>query len=29
MARRQRYVSYLMAGAIGVIAFLMAAKPGA
>ncbi len=29
IARRQRYVSYLMAGAIGVIAVLMAAKPGA
>jgi hypothetical protein len=26
-ARRQRYVSYLMAGAIGVIAFLMSTKP--
>lgn len=29
LARRQRYVSYLMAGAIGTIAFLMTAKPGA
>lgn len=29
LARRQRYISYLMAGAIGTIAFLMAAKPGA
>ena len=27
-ARRQRYVSYLMAGAVGLIAFLMSAKPG-
>jgi hypothetical protein len=27
-ARRQRYVSYLMAGAVGMIAFLMSAKPG-
>lgn len=26
-ARRQRYVSYLMAAAIGVIAFLMTSKP--
>ena len=26
-ARRQRYLSYLMAGAIGLIAFLMMAKP--
>jgi len=26
-ARRQRYVSYVMAGAIGVIAFLMSTKP--
>jgi hypothetical protein len=26
-ARRQRYVSYLMAGLIGTIAFLMSAKP--
>jgi hypothetical protein len=26
-ARRQRYVSYLMAGAIGIIAFLMSTKP--
>lgn len=28
-ARRQRYVSYLMAAAVGLIAFLMSAKPGA
>lgn len=28
-ARRQRYLSYLMAGAIGVIGWLMMAKPGA
>jgi uncharacterized membrane protein len=28
-ARRQRYVSYLMAGLVGVIGFLMSAKPGA
>lgn len=28
-ARRQRYVSYLMAGGIGLIAWLMMAKPGA
>jgi hypothetical protein len=28
-ARRHRYVSYLMAGAIGVIGWLMMAKPGA
>jgi hypothetical protein len=27
-ARRQRYVSYAMAGAVGLIAFLMSAKPG-
>jgi hypothetical protein len=27
-ARRQRYVSYFMAGAVGIIAFLMSAKPG-
>lgn len=27
-ARRQRYVSYLMAGLVGVIGFLMSAKPG-
>jgi hypothetical protein len=27
-ARRQRYVSYVMAGAVGIIAFLMSAKPG-
>jgi len=27
-ARRQRYVSYVMAGAVGLIAFLMSAKPG-
>jgi hypothetical protein len=27
-ARRQRYLSYLMAGAVGLIAFLMSAKPG-
>lgn len=26
-ARRQRYVSYLMAGLVGVIGFLMSAKP--
>jgi uncharacterized oligopeptide transporter (OPT) family protein len=26
-ARRQRYVSYIMAGAVGLIAFLMSAKP--
>jgi hypothetical protein len=26
-ARRQRYVSYVMAGAIGVIAFLMSTRP--
>ena len=26
-ARRQRYVSYLMAGAVGIIAFLMSTKP--
>ncbi len=26
-ARRQRYVSYLMAGAVGLIAFLMTSKP--
>ena len=26
-ARRQRYVSYVMAGAVGLIAFLMSAKP--
>ena len=26
-ARRQRYVSYLMAGAVGVIGFLMMSKP--
>lgn len=26
-ARRQRYVSYLMAGLVGVIAFLMSTKP--
>lgn len=26
-ARRQRYVSYAMAGAVGLIAFLMSAKP--
>jgi hypothetical protein len=26
-ARRQRYVSYLMAGLVGVIAFLMSSKP--
>lgn len=26
-ARRQRYVSYLMAGAVGIIGFLMSAKP--
>jgi hypothetical protein len=29
LARRQRYVSYLMAAGIGLIAFLMNAKPGA
>ena len=28
-ARRQRYVSYGMAGAIGIIGWLMMAKPGA
>ena len=27
-ARRQRYVSYIMAAAVGLIAFLMSAKPG-
>lgn len=27
-ARRQRYVSYVMVGAVGLIAFLMSAKPG-
>jgi len=27
MARRQRYVSYLMAGAVGLIGFLMTSKP--
>jgi len=27
LARRQRYVSYLMAGAIGIIGFLMMSKP--
>jgi hypothetical protein len=27
LARRQRYVSYLMAGAVGVIGFLMTSKP--
>lgn len=27
-ARRQRYISYLMAAAVGIIAFLMSAKPG-
>jgi predicted integral membrane protein DUF2269 len=27
MARRQRYVSYVMAGAVGVIGFLMTSKP--
>ena len=26
-ARRQRYVSYLMAGLVGTIGFLMSAKP--
>ena len=26
-ARRQRYISYLMAGAIGVIGWLMMSKP--
>ena len=26
-ARRQRYVSYLMAGLVGIIAFLMSSKP--
>jgi hypothetical protein len=26
-ARRQRYVSYLMAGLVGVIGFLMSTKP--
>ena len=26
-ARRQRYLSYVMAGLIGVIAFLMSTKP--
>lgn len=29
LARRQRYVSYLMAAAIGIIGFLMSTKPGA
>ncbi|CAN5724798.1 hypothetical protein BH18CHL1_BH18CHL1_08460 [soil metagenome] len=29
LARRQRYVSYVMAAGIGVIGFLMSAKPGA
>jgi hypothetical protein len=29
LARRQRYVSYLMAAAVGIIGFLMSAKPGA
>ena len=28
-ARRQRYVSYLMAAGIGLIGWLMMAKPGA
>jgi uncharacterized membrane protein len=28
-ARRQRYISYLMAGGIGLIGWLMMAKPGA
>jgi hypothetical protein len=28
-ARRQRYISYVMAGAIGLIGWLMMAKPGA
>jgi cytochrome b561 len=28
-ARRQRYVSYGMAGAVGIIGWLMMAKPGA
>jgi uncharacterized membrane protein len=27
LARRQRYVSYVMAGAVGVIGFLMTSKP--
>lgn len=27
LARRQRYVSYVMAGTIGIIAFLMSTKP--
>jgi hypothetical protein len=27
VARRQRYVSYLMAGAVGLIGFLMTSKP--
>jgi hypothetical protein len=27
MARRQRYVSYVMAGAVGLIGFLMTSKP--
>ena len=26
-AKRQRYVSYLMAGLVGVIGFLMSSKP--
>ena len=26
-ARRQRYVSYVMAGLVGLIAFLMSTKP--
>ena len=29
LARRQRYVSYLMAAGIGIIGFLMSTKPGA
>lgn len=29
LARRQRYVSYVMAAGIGLIGFLMSAKPGA
>lgn len=29
LARRQRYVSYVMAAGIGVIGFLMSTKPGA
>ncbi|HSL97946.1 MAG TPA: DUF2269 family protein [Candidatus Deferrimicrobiaceae bacterium] len=28
LARRQRYISYVMAGLVGTIAFLMSTKPG-